>query len=59
MFLGCFEVFADGGSKVKDLWPPGLLISAGQGVGDCEHSWSVDGQSAIRWHRGGSSQAES
>ncbi|CAK9001932.1 von Willebrand factor A domain-containing protein 8 (PEX7-binding protein 2) (P7BP2), partial [Durusdinium trenchii] len=23
-----------------------------QGVGDCEYSWAVDGQSAIRWHRG-------
>ncbi|CAE7483801.1 unnamed protein product [Symbiodinium natans] len=23
-----------------------------QGVGDCENGWAVDGQSAIRWHRG-------
>ncbi|CAJ1380979.1 unnamed protein product [Effrenium voratum] len=23
-----------------------------QGVGDCKHGWSVDGQSSIRWHGG-------
>ena len=52
----------------KDLEPPELFLMANrctwqefqprpgvvstQGVGDCELGWAVDGQSAIRWHRG-------
>eukprot|EP00434_Breviolum_minutum_P034880 symbB.v1.2.030877.t1/scaffold3524.1/size54796/2 len=35
----------------KDFKPqPG--VASTQGVGDCENGWAVDGQNAIRWHRG-------